>query len=434
MLNFDFILFYNLNKLKIYCFPNRMLEIIKKIKPSYPYESDYKLTQEGKSYKAIGKQILTENKLSVVILAGGQGTRLGTDEPKGCYKLPGINRTLYQIHIDNIKNVMRLHKCKIPIIFMTSKYTHTKTKEFIESNSHFGIDENLFYFLMQPDYLCFNLEDEVLRVNGKDVTAPNGNGAIFLLFKESGIYDKLPAIEYFNIISVDNVLARVADPIFVGFISSKNLDCVSKSVDKREDESVGVFVQKGDNILTLEYSEIIGNVVETDNNKNVETIGTNENNESSTKITDITVFNQGNICNHIFSRSFMIQMANKNLPVHKAYKKIPYMEMNKLIKPEKENGYKCELFIFDSFIFTARNGVMNVPRIMEFSPLKNGLDKNIDNPKTAVEDLYNRSRRMISNAEICNKLKILVWPSKSVFGENLEEYKDLIIEKDTTIE
>lgn len=412
------------------------MEIIKKVKPCHPYNDELKLSQEGKKLKHIGKEILRESKVAVVILAGGQGTRLGTDEPKGCFELPGIKKTLYQIHAENIKNVMRLYGCTIPIILMTSKYTHEKTKLYFEQHSYFGLKPEFVIFQEQPDYMCFNLEDEPLKVNDEVITAPNGNGAIFLLFRDGGVYERFPNIEYFNVIGIDNVLARVADPIFIGFILFNDFDCVSKSVTKIENESVGVFVQRGENIITLEYSEIMGNVIENDNNKLIEKIGISSDNGSSCGgMTDVSVFNQGNICNHIFSKKFMIDMASKSLPVHKAYKKIPYLENGKFVKPENENGYKCELFIFDAFVFTTKNGVMNVPRVLEFSPVKNGIDSENDNPTTAVNDLYERSRRMLLiNCANVGEFKILVWPSRSVFGENLEDYRNAILKKDTIIE
>lgn len=425
--------------------------IISRPEITRPYDSNL-LTSQGVKFKNIGIQALQKNTFAVIILAGGQGTRLGTEDPKGCYVLPEIKKSLFEIHLLNIKNVMRLYNCKIQIIIMTSSYTHQKTMSYFEENEYFTLSRNLFTFVEQMDCMCFDFDDKpLLNKDGSFVMAPNGNGDVFRVLKDDKVYMKLPFLEYFNVISVDNVLAQVCDPIFLGFLIENDYDVVSKSITKRDNESVGVFIKRGENTLVKEYSEImdcnfelrknigVTKLVDTKNEppkieNNTKNKGDNKNVDNES--TDVSIFDQGNICNHLFKRTFMEKMGGANLPVHKANKKIPCLdEKGNLTRPEKENGYKTELFIFDAFEFTTKCGVMNVVREFEFSPVKNSVDSDVDSPKTAVNDLYLRSVMWLeAKGAIIGDCNVLVMASKSVFGENLEEFNDVRFDKDTVIE
>ncbi|CAD26088.1 UDP-N-ACETYLGLUCOSAMINE PYROPHOSPHORYLASE [Encephalitozoon cuniculi GB-M1] len=309
-----------------------------------PYEGT-ELNDAGRKYKKIGERLLREKKLGVVILSGGQGTRLGSDEPKGLFKIKG--KTLFEWHMETIKELISKYNADIAVFIMTSSFTDEAVRKYFQSTD-FGLK---IQFFKQRNSLCVGTDGKPLEWYDGHAESPYGNGDIFNAIQQVN----LEGIEALNVICIDNVLAKILDPVFVGAFYSDDYDILSKSVTKEEKESVGAFLMD-ERLKIKEYSE---------NDAKGEGI-------------------QGNICNHIFKTSFIKKMKNINLPEHKAFKKIPYTISGKLIKPVKPNGFKKETFIFDSFEYTQKNGVMNVPREKEFSPLKNGMDSSVDNPVTCT--------------------------------------------------
>lgn len=309
-----------------------------------PYEGS-ELSDAGRRYKAAGEKILRSKKLGVVILSGGQGTRLGTDAPKGLFKIRG--KTLFEWHMETIKELQSSYGADITVFVMTSSFTDEAVRSYFQSMD-FGLNVQFF---KQKNSVCVGTDGKPLEYYDGYAESPYGNGDIFKAIQQIS----LEGIDALNVISIDNVLAKILDPVFVGAFYSGDYDILSKSVTKEEKESVGAFLMDG-KLRIKEYGE-----------SDVDGEGI-----------------QGNICNHIFRTSFVKKMRNVDLPEHKAFKKIPYTADGKLIKPTKPNGFKKELFIFDSFEHTDKNGVINVPREKEFSPLKNGMDSSADNPVTCT--------------------------------------------------
>jgi UDP-N-acetylglucosamine pyrophosphorylase len=299
----------------------------------------------GEKYRRAGENTLRAKKLGVAILSGGQGTRLGSSAPKGLYRIK--DRTLFEWHMDRIKELKARYNADISVFIMTSSFTHDAVEEYFRQ-TNFGVDVQCF---KQSNTVCVDTEGRPLRYHDGYAEAPSGNGDIFRSIGGTD-YKKTEAI---NVISVDNVLANILDPVFVGAFFTEELDILNKAVTKKEGESVGAFVRDG-KLRVREYSE---------GGCDGEGI-------------------QGNICNHLFRTSFISRVADVDLPEHKAFKKIPHTAEGKLIEPEKPNGYKKEKFIFDVFEHTDRNRVMNVPREEEFAPLKNGMDAKEDNPDTCA--------------------------------------------------
>ena len=309
-----------------------------------PYEGS-ELNDVGRRYKSIGERILRTRKLGVVILSGGQGTRLGTDAPKGLFKIRG--KTLFEWHMETINELKSTYNADITVFVMTSSFTDEAVRSYFREVD-FGLN---IQFFKQKNSACVGTDGKPLEYNDGYAESPYGNGDIFKAIQQTS----LEGVEALNVISIDNVLANILDPAFVGAFYSGDYDILSKSVTKEEKESVGAFMMDG-KLRIKEYSE---NDVDGDGI-------------------------QGNICNHLFRTSFVKRMRNVDLPEHKAFKKIPHTVDGKLVKPLKPNGFKKETFIFDSFEYTDKNGVMNVPREKEFSPLKNGMDSCADNPVTCT--------------------------------------------------
>ncbi|EJW04691.1 hypothetical protein EDEG_01104 [Edhazardia aedis USNM 41457] len=378
------------------------------------YDDDLAITKEGLQLRRKGIKYLRENGLCVVILAGGQGTRLGSDLPKGCYKLPMFNISLFEIHCEVLKEAQRLFETEIKLIIMTSSHTHDHTVKFFKNNEFFGMKRENIYFYQQTSEVCVDIEGKKLPFYKKFATAPNGNGSVFKMFSQYRLFDSvLKNIKYCSIISVDNVLAKAVDPISIALLESNGWDVCNKSVTKNENENVGVFINKNGSLMVKEYSELQTMCKSQDDSKkkNVLTDVSNINQENSLRnikspnrsqesinqqidtetdeekipLEDLDKYVEGNICNHLFRVSFLKTLKDVDLPIHKAFKKIPYTDKNNnLIEPKEPNGYKSELFIFDCLEFTKKAGLINVPRCFEFAPVKNAPNTGVDDPETAV--------------------------------------------------
>lgn len=318
-----------------------------------PYDENGNLNELGKTLFDNGVKILmSKKKLAAVILSGGEGTRLGLDYPKGLFEIEGA--TLLDWHIKRLEYLNKKYGTEIYLFVMTSDATDAKIREFFSKNKHPFLKDVEIFKQNVIEALDIKTNNKIMR-NGKAVMNPMGNGDFFDAIMKT---KNVESAEVFNVISVDNVLAKILDEVYVGAFYDRNLEVLSKAVRALENESVGAFFKEKNKIVVKEYSE------SKSQQKNV----------------------YGNICNHLFTQDFIKKVAKAEMPLHKAYKKIPYTdEQGREIKPTEPNGIKREKFIFDSFFYSTRNAVMSVPRELEFSPLKNSNESKTDNPKTCAE-------------------------------------------------
>lgn len=354
--------------------------------PASQFESEERSTPEQlEKYRRIGLNEISNGHVGVLLLAGGQGTRLGVSYPKGMYSigLPS-GKTLFQVQAERIRKVEELAKRQtgkdgsIAWYIMTSGPTEEATEEFLKTNSFFGLNpENIVQF-DQGLLPCFDMDGRIILDSKNRVAlAPDGNGGIYRALHQKGVLADMErrGIRYLHVHSVDNILVKVADPIFVGYCVDKQADCGAKVVKKAgPSEAVGVVCQVDGRFQVVEYSEI------TDATASLR----NEEGE--------LVFNAGNICNHFFSTKFLNQVAEqheKKLKLHVAKKKIPFVnEFGEKEKPTKVNGIKIEKFVFDVFQFSDNFVTWEVPRHTEFSALKNSDDAGKDCPSTARNDVF----------------------------------------------
>lgn len=301
------------------------------------------------SLKEIGLKAVANGEVAVVLLAGGQGTRLGSTEPKGMYNigLPS-GKSLFQVQVERLIRLQRLAVAvdsnatnrPVHLFVMTSPVTHQDTETYFKQQSYFGLKPEQVHFLQQAVMPCFGLEGELLLADRDRLAeSPDGNGGIYSALARSGSLDRMRqlGVKYVHVYCVDNILVRVADPAFVGFAVQRQLAAVAKAVNKRSaDEPVGVFGLIDDRLRVLEYSEI--------------TCQQSESTDSDGRLT----YRLGNICNHLFTLDFLYQVANTRLPQHVALKKIPNLDVKSgdLIQPQSPNGIKLEKFIFDVFELT----------------------------------------------------------------------------------
>ncbi|KAH7155475.1 nucleotide-diphospho-sugar transferase [Dactylonectria estremocensis] len=347
-----------------------------------------------KWYKS-GLDLISKQQVGVVLMAGGQGTRLGSSAPKGCYDigLPS-KKSLFQIQGERIRKVQELagSDAVVPWYVMTSGPTRGPTEKFFEENNYFGLKKENVQIFEQGVLPCISNDGKILlESKGRVAVAPDGNGGIYQALVVSGVLEDMRkrGIQHIHAYCVDNCLVKVADPVFIGFSAAQNVDITTKVVRKRNaTESVGLILSKNGKPDVVEYSEIDKATAE----------------EIDPKQAGVLRFRAANIVNHYYSFRFLdsIPLWAHKLPHHVARKKIPAadLETGETVKPEKPNGIKLEQFVFDVFPMLSidKFACFEVKREDEFSPLKNARGTGEDDPDTSKLDIMTQGKRWVEAA------------------------------------
>ncbi len=317
------------------------------------------IKEKEEEFTKVGLDAIRAGKVGAVLLAGGMGTRLGSDNPKGMYNV-GLTRELYifECLINNLLEVVRQADTWIHLFVMTSDKNNDATISFLKEHKFFGYQEEYVHFFEQEMAAATDYSGKIyLEEKGKLSTSPNGNGGWFISMKNAGLLDfvEKQGIEWMNVFAVDNVLQRIADPCFVGATIEKNCTVGAKVVRKNApDEKVGVMCLEDGRPSIVEYYELTEDLMN----------ARDENGDPA--------YNFGVILNYLFYVPELIRISDRQLPLHIVEKKIPYLnEAGELVKPEAPNGYKFENLVLDMIHQMSSCLPFEVVREKEFAPIKN---------------------------------------------------------------
>lgn len=335
-----------------------------------------------------GVELIRGGKVAAFMVAGGQGTRLGYDGPKGSFNIsPVKNKPLFQIFAEKILAAQRKYSISIPWYIMTSELNYSQTVSFFEEKSYFGLEKKDVIFFRQGTLPNFDFEGKIfLAAKDSIAKSPDGHGgSLKALYKSGAIRDMADrGIEYISYFQVDNPLINVIDPLFVGLHALDGSQMSSKALTKADPfEKVGNFCQVNGRVQVIEYSDLPEEYArKTDDDGNL-------------------LFELGSIAIHMISRSFVERLNEKGfaLPIHRAVKKIPHIdEKGSPVEPQKPCGVKLETFVFDALPLADTSIILKTVRAQEFAPVKNATGK--DSPEVTRRMMNERDAMWLEAAGV----------------------------------
>lgn len=310
-------------------------------------------------FRKLGLDAIRAGKVGAVLLAGGQGTRLGLDKPKGTLNI-GVDRELYLFEqlFRNLMDVTDQAEAYVPMYIMTSNINHDDTVNFFEEHVYFGYPKDYVKFFVQEMVPACDYEGHVYMESDTEVAmSPNGNGGWFGSMVKAGLLEDIHArgIEWINVFAVDNCLQRIADPLFIGATIDSGCESGAKVVRKAApDEKVGVLCTEDGRPSIAEYYEMTEEMA------------------TARKENGDLLYGFGVILNYLFSEKKLEEIADANMPIHVVEKKIPHVDAEgNPIKPEQPNGYKFETLVLDMVHMMKDCIPYEVVREREFAPIKN---------------------------------------------------------------
>ncbi len=363
----------------------------KKIEPAqaYPREPDATRRQLYEDAEQRGHELLRQGKVGAFLVAGGQGTRLGYDGPKGEYPItPVKQKPLFQVFAEQLLAHSRDSGKTIPWYIMTSEVNDAPTRSFFKNQRFFGYPQNDVFFFQQGMMPAFSMDGKLLLAE-KDSLAlsPDGHGGSLRAIEKSGALADMRrrGVEHLSFFQVDNPLIHTIDPLFLGLHEITGSEMSSKTIPKANAlEKVGNFVLGDDVLQVIEYSDL------------PESLALQTNPDGTPR------FNSGSIAIHALRVDFIERLnqgGRLKLPWHRAEKKVPYVdETGQMVKPDKPNAVKLEQFVFDAIPLAKNAIVYTTDRAEEFSPVKNA--EGVDSPATSKRDQIRRAARWLREAGI----------------------------------
>ncbi|MHC4636984.1 MAG: UTP--glucose-1-phosphate uridylyltransferase [Planctomycetota bacterium] len=354
--------------------------------PSIPAGAELK--EKYEQARELGEKLISQGKVAPFLVAGGEGTRLGYDGPKGNFPAsPVKNKTLFQIFAETIKAVSEKNKVHCPWYIMTSSLNYAQTTEIFSSNNYYGLPEDDIFIFQQGTMPNFDLNGKILLADKDTIScSPDGHGgSLKALYKSGAIEDmRKRGVEYISYYQVDNPLINIFDPLFIGLHVLDKAEMSSKALIKSGPmEKVGNFCLVDGRVTVIEYSDL------------PDELAYKKNTGGS------LAFELGSIAIHIINTDF-VEKLNKggfSLPIHRALKKIPFINKHgKIVEPAEPNGIKLETFVFDALPLASRSIILQTIREQEFAPIKNATG--VDSALTSSEMIIARSADWLEAAGV----------------------------------
>ncbi len=391
--------------------------------PAYPYRStDADLTGKYAEAKKMGEKLISDGKVAAFVVAGGQGTRLGFDGPKGNFRIsPVKNKTLFQIFAETIAAASAKYQTELAWYIMTSPLNHSETLDIFGANDYYGLDENNVFIFQQGTMPNFSFDGKILMSDKANLAcSPDGHGGSLKALYKSGAIDdmKKRGVEIISYFQIDNPLVNIFDPLFIGLHATDHAQMSSKAVAKTDPtERVGNFCLVDDKIKVIEYSDLSDELAE------------------SRSPDGALMFQHASIAIHIINTDFVekLNAAGFALPLHRAVKKIPHIDdKGQLLSPSKPNGIKLETFVFDALPLASNSIIFLTDRSEEFAPLKNATGS--DSPAVSRQMMTSRVAGWLEAAGVKVPRKadgsldciIEIAPSFALTEEDLVSRKDRI--------
>jgi len=354
--------------------------------PRQPGEKHRKLYADARKQ---GEEMLQAGKVAAFLVAGGQGTRLGYDGPKGEYPVTPIkSKPLFMVFAEQLLSCERTYGRRVPWYVMTSDVNDVPTRAFFKKNAWFGYAPDDVIFFQQGMMPAFSMDGKIL-LGAKDSLAlsPDGHGGSLRALHRSGALTDMRrrGVEHLSYFQVDNPMVHCIDPLFLGLHALSGSEMSSKMIPKAGPlEKVGNFVFADGAVQVIEYSDL------------PESVARQSNPDGTLR------FDAGSIAIHALAVSFVERLnvgGDLKLPWHRAEKKVACVdEAGQMIKPDKVNAVKLEQFVFDAIPLAENAMVYAAERAEEFSPVKNA--EGVDSPATCRRDQIRRASRWLKAAGV----------------------------------
>ena len=366
-----------------------------------------------------GEELLKAGKVAALTVAGGQGTRLGFDAPKGTYPItPVKKKSLFQYFAESLLRAGVKYEQEITWYIMTSQLNNEATQKFFEDNNYFGLESENVIFFVQGTMPAIGYDGKLLLAEKDSLAlAPDGHGGTLLALRRSGCLDRMKhdKVEYISYFQVDNPLVSVVNPLFIGLHALEESDMSAVMLAKTGPfEKLGNFCISDNKLMIIEYSDLPEELAEA------------RNADGSLK------FIAGSPAIHVLSREFIAELTKHGrleLPWHRADKKIKFINENgEQISPEEPNGVKLESFIFDALQLAGKTMILEAAREDEFAPTKN--KTGVDSVESCREMLIERDAKRLErvgvevprDADGKSMVKIEISPLAVIDDEDARSY------------
>jgi len=384
--------------------------------PYYPVDPPEDLQKKYELARKHGDELIRAGKVAAFTVAGGQGTRLGWDGPKGSFPATPIHKKpLFQVFAESIAKVEKKYDTVVPWYIMTSPINDGPTRAFFEQHNCFGLNPDDVMFFEQGTIPSFTTDGKaLLAARDKIATNPDGHGGSLRALHVSGAIADMEkrGVEHISYFQVDNPLVACVDPLFIGLHALDQAQMSSKMVTKvAPDEKVGNFTLSDGRVAVIEYSDLPKEL------------------EQQTQPDGTAVFNAGSIAIHVIDVSFVKQLNSGRfgLPYHRAVKKVPHVDLTsgQVVDPAEPNAVKLETFVFDALPLCETSIVLETRREDEFGPIKNA--EGSDSPATSRQLQSERAARWLRQAgvDVADDAVIELSPLTAIEPDDLKNVDNL---------